>query len=193
MAYTTDAAFDAFYEQINLSGDHRQTANARKDRIVGLLKNDFEILDAFSTGSIPKFTALKNRADLDVMVVLHYGKHVKDKTPTQLLESVRKPLSQYRTNVRKNGQAVTLHYDTWPNVDIVPVGACHTTTVPPGAMCCERSSATRVVGSLASSCKNSTCASSAPGPVRMCSENWNGMRWYGEKPSNAGIAGAKVS
>jgi hypothetical protein len=121
MAYTTDAAFDAFYEQINPSGDHRETANARKDRVVGLLKNDFEILDAFSTGSIPKFTALKNRADLDVMVVLHYGKHVKDKTPTQLLDSVRKPLSKYRTNVRKNGQAVTLHYDTWPNVDIVPV------------------------------------------------------------------------
>ena len=29
-------------------------------------------------------------------------------------------LGQYRTNVRKNGQAVTLYYDTWPNVDIVP-------------------------------------------------------------------------
>ena len=80
MAYTVDAAFDAFYEQINLSGDHRDTANARKERIVSLLKGDFEILDAFSTGSIPKFTALKGRADLDVMIVLHYGKHIKDKT-----------------------------------------------------------------------------------------------------------------
>ena len=30
-------------------------------------------------------------------------------------------LREYKTNVRKNGQAVTLHYDSWPNVDIVPV------------------------------------------------------------------------
>ena len=121
MAHNVAGSFEAFYEQINLSGDHRDTANARKDRIISLLKNDFEILDAFSTGSIPKFTALKNRADLDVLVVLHFGKHVKDKSPTEVLESIRKPLSQYRTNVRKNGQAVTLGYDSWPNVDIVPV------------------------------------------------------------------------
>ena len=121
MANTVDAAFDAFYEQINLSGDHRDTANVRKERIVSLLKGDFDILDAFSTGSIPKFTALKGRADLDVMIVLHYGKHIKDKTPSQVLDGIRACLSEYRTNVRKNGQAVTLYYDTWPNVDIVPV------------------------------------------------------------------------
>jgi hypothetical protein len=30
-------------------------------------------------------------------------------------------LGEYRTNVRKNGQAVTLYYNTWPDVDIVPV------------------------------------------------------------------------
>ena len=36
------------------------------------------------------------------------------------LEAVRDALGNYRTNVRKNGQAVTLHYETWPNVDIVP-------------------------------------------------------------------------
>jgi hypothetical protein len=121
MAYTVDAAFDTFYEQINLSGDHRQTANARKDDVVASLKNTFDVLDAFATGSIPKFTALKGSADLDVMVVLHYSKHIKDKTPSQVLESVQKALSEYRTNVRKNGQAVTLYYKTWPNVDIVPV------------------------------------------------------------------------
>ena len=56
-----------------------------------------------------------------MIVVLHYGKHIKDKTPQQLLESVQNALSEYRTNVRNNGQAVTLYYKTWPNVDIVPV------------------------------------------------------------------------
>jgi hypothetical protein len=93
MAYTVDAFFNAFYDQINLSGDHRETANTRRNRIVELLKKDFEILEAFGTGSIPKFTALKDRADLDVMVALHYGKHIKDKQPSTVLQNVRDSLS----------------------------------------------------------------------------------------------------
>ena len=121
MAYTVDASFNSFYDQINLSGDHREIANKRRDRIVELLKKNFEILEAFGTGSIPKFTALKSHADLDVMVVLHYGKHIKDKLPSTVLQNVRDSLSEYRTGVRSNGQAVTLGYDSWPNVDIVPV------------------------------------------------------------------------
>jgi hypothetical protein len=121
MANIVEAAFNLFYERINLTGDHRDVANSRRDRVVSLLKKDFEIVDAFSTGSIPKFTALQTHADLDVMVVLNYGKHIKNKTPVEVLENIRSSLSEYRTNVRKNGQAVTLHYESWPNVDIVPV------------------------------------------------------------------------
>ena len=121
MAYTVEAAFNTLYEAINLSGDHRETANKRRDRIVDLLKNDFTILEAFGAGSIPKYTALRGYADLDVIVALHYGKHVKGKLPSVVLQNVRDALSAYRTGVRSNGQAVTLYYDTWPNVDIVPV------------------------------------------------------------------------
>jgi hypothetical protein len=78
------------------------------------------VLDAFSSGSIPRFTALRGLADLDVIAVLHYGVHIKGKRPSEVLQSLRDALSEYRTNVRKNGQAVTLYYKTWPNVDIVP-------------------------------------------------------------------------
>lgn len=121
MAYSVQSAFDQFFDAINLADDHRATANARKNRIVSLLSNHFEILEAFGSGSIPRYTALKNKADLDVMVALHYGKHIKDKRPIDVLQAVRDALGEYRTQVRKNGQAVTLYYDTWPNVDIVPV------------------------------------------------------------------------
>jgi tRNA nucleotidyltransferase (CCA-adding enzyme) len=121
MPYTVRASFDAFYENINLSGDHRETANTRRDDIVSKLGRTFSIIEAFSSGSIPKYTALKNHADLDVIVALHYGKHVEGKTPIQVLQSVRDALAEWRTGVRKNGQAVTLYYKTWPNVDIVPV------------------------------------------------------------------------
>ena len=121
MAYTVASSFDQFFEAINLAGDHRETANTRRDDVVKRLSNDFDILESFGAGSIPRYTALKAHADVDIVVVLNYPKHIKDKTPKELLQSVRDSLSQYRSNVRKNGQAVTLHYKTWPNVDIVPV------------------------------------------------------------------------
>lgn len=121
MPYTVPVSFSRFVENISLTGDHKDTANARKDRIVSLLGNTLTILDAFSSGSIPKGTALTTQADLDVIVVLHYSKHLKGKSCEQALQDVRDALGKYRTNVRKNGQAVTLHYESWPNVDIVPV------------------------------------------------------------------------
>jgi hypothetical protein len=120
MAYTVPASFQSFFDNINLNGDHHEIASARRDRIVSLLGREFEILDAFATGSISNYTAVKGHADLDVMVVLHWGKHVKDKRPSEVLAVVQEHLSEFRTG-RRNGQAVTLYYDTWPNVDIVPV------------------------------------------------------------------------
>lgn len=125
MAYTVAAAFEAFFDAINLSGDRREIANTRKDHLVSLLKKDFTIQESFASGSIPRFTALKAAADLDIIVALHYSSHVKDKAPIQVLQAVRNSLAEYKTDVRKNGQAVTLYYDSWPNVDIVP--ACQST------------------------------------------------------------------
>jgi hypothetical protein len=121
MPYTVAVSFDTFHDNINLGGDHRATANNRRDNVVAKLSKDFNIVDSFSTGSIPKMTALHGHADLDVMVVLNWTKHIKDRTPTQVLQSVRDSLAEWRNVVRRNGQAVTLNYETWPDVDIVPV------------------------------------------------------------------------
>lgn len=121
MAYHVPYAFNVFFDNINLRGDHRSTASARKERLVSLLGKEFEILEAFPTGSIPRYTAVRDHADLDVMVVLHWGKHIKDKKPSEVLKTVQKCLAEFRTGVRRNGQAVTLYYETWPNVDVVPV------------------------------------------------------------------------
>jgi hypothetical protein len=79
MPYTVAASFEKFRENIEISGDHRETANNRRDHIVSLLKNGFEVIEAFPSGSIPRYTAIKGYADLDVMVALHYSKHIKDK------------------------------------------------------------------------------------------------------------------
>ena len=121
MPYLVSTSFKEFFENINLSGDHRTTANSRRDDIVSTLKTRFNVLDSFSSGSIPRFTAIRGYADLDMIVVLHYGEHIHGKKPSQVLLNVRDHLSKYRTDLRRNGQAVTLYYKTWPNVDIVPV------------------------------------------------------------------------
>lgn len=126
MPYTVAVSFDKFIENISLTGDHKETAESRRKHLIGLLEHDFEILDSFPSGSIPKGTALKAHADLDIILVLHWGKHIKDKTPSQVLQSVRDSLGAYKTGVRKNGQAVTLSYTTWPNVDVVPVSRVDT-------------------------------------------------------------------
>jgi len=121
MAYTVTAAFQTFFNRINVSSDHRDTANTRRDRLVSLLQNEFDIRESFATGSLPRFTAIRGHTDLDITVALHYSKHIKGRKPSQVLQSVRNSLANYRTDLRRNGQAVTLHYETWPNVDIVPV------------------------------------------------------------------------
>lgn len=114
-------SFDKFIEKISVSGSLFETANSRSKSIVNLLNKDFSILEAFPLGSLVSGTALKGYADADVMLVLHYGKHIEGKSPTQVLQNVRDKLSEYNTRMaKKNGQAVTLYFKTWPNVDIVP-------------------------------------------------------------------------
>lgn len=121
MPYTVAASFAKFLENITVGGDQSSTATSRRDSIVELLRNSFEILEAFPTGSLVRRTAHRRFADVDVILALHYGKHVKGKSPTQLLQDVQDALSDYNARiVKKNGQAVTLHFKTWPDVDIVP-------------------------------------------------------------------------
>jgi len=120
LAYSVDAAFNQFYDAINLNGDHKAMANQRKDHLIRLLNNRFNVVDSFGTGSITKMTALHGHADIDVMVVLHYGKHIVGKLPSEVLKNVRDSIAT-KTDVRRNGQAVTMYYKTGLNVDIVPV------------------------------------------------------------------------
>jgi SMODS domain-containing protein len=121
MPYLLSIAFDQFLRRITISGDLRSIATTRRDRIAELLEGNMETLDIFPTGSLVRGTGLKGSSDVDVIALLHYTRHVKGKTPTQVLESVRDALSDYDARiVKRNGQAVTLYFKTWPNVDLVP-------------------------------------------------------------------------
>lgn len=120
MAYTVDWAFRTFHNSINLSGDHRSVANSRKDWIVKRLRANLTVLDAFTIGSIPRYTALSGHADLDVLVVLHWTNHLKDRLPSTVLQNVKTALGAGAGKPRRNGQAVTMNFTTWPAVDVVP-------------------------------------------------------------------------
>lgn len=122
MVWTTESAFDRYYEEINLPGDHRATANSRRDWVVGRLSsNGMDVLEAIAIGSIPRYTALKEHADVDVMAVLHFGKHIKDQSPAQVLQAVKDALGTGQAGVgRRNGQAVTVKFQSWPDIDVVP-------------------------------------------------------------------------
>lgn len=120
MPYTVATSIDRFLTNISLRGSHEATAEARRKHLVELLERKLEILDTISTGSIVHDTGLIGAADLDIIAVLHYGKHIKDRTPKAVLQSVRDCLGDASAIVKKNGQAVTLYYKSWPNVDVVP-------------------------------------------------------------------------
>lgn len=121
MPYLVSTSFERFVENLTIPSDLRKLAETRRASVAELLAKSFDVLEAFSTGSIPRQTGLKGVSDIDAMTVLHFSKHVDGKSPMQLLESVRDVLADYNAQiVRKNGQAVTLYFTTWPNVDIVP-------------------------------------------------------------------------
>ena len=120
MPYTVAASFEKFRENIELKIRNRSIAAQRRNHIVSIMKDNYTIIEAFPTGSIPRYTALQGYADLDVMVALH-PKHIRRKKPSHVLQLVRDCFADYKTIVRKNGQAVTLYYKSWPHVDIVPV------------------------------------------------------------------------
>jgi hypothetical protein len=120
MPYTVAYSFGRFYEAINLSGDHRATANARKDWIVGRLGQSMDVLEARAIGSIPRYTALAAHADLDILVALHYGRHIRGREPAAVLAAVKGALGTGAGAYRRNGQAVTVTFRSWPSVDVVP-------------------------------------------------------------------------
>jgi len=111
MAYTIPVAFDTFLSSIALSGDHRDTAERRREHLVSLLEAKFTVLDTIPTGSILHGTAVAGTADLDIITVLHYGKHIQNRSPKAVLESIRDALAGSSVNGHPNA-AIEEHMKT---------------------------------------------------------------------------------
>ncbi len=118
MTPAVESAFGTFIGRITASPDAVRLGQTRAERIVNLLKPRFAVQDTYHTGSLFRGTALPNVSDADVIVALETSY---DTTPRGMMEEVQKHLSPLHrgTQVRKDGQALTLHFETWPNVDLV--------------------------------------------------------------------------
>lgn len=125
MVRSAGLGFFGLDEQLALSGIHEEAAQDRCDHLIELLSDEFSIIEAFPTGSIPRGTAIRGHADLDIVVVLE-GWEWRGEKPSDVLQRVRDHLALYKdASIRKNGQAVTMYYDSWPQVDVVPAGNEH--------------------------------------------------------------------
>jgi hypothetical protein len=126
-AHTLWSAFDQFVDRISVARIGADVLRSRPRGVIDFLQNSgFTIVNHFPSGSLSRGTAIRRHSDLDLMVVLHRRRHVDGKSPSELLHDAHAALAGYRqatAQVRENGQAVTISYGSWPNVDLVPVYA----------------------------------------------------------------------
>ncbi|MEA1955858.1 MAG: nucleotidyltransferase [Campylobacterota bacterium] len=121
MAYTVQDSFNEFVQNISISCDLSNIAEDRTKLMVDLLDKKFEILEIFPVGSLLTYTAIKDHTEIDIMLVLHYSKYIKNKAPIDLLQKVKKTLSSYHTKItKKNTHAIKFNFQTPPNVNIIP-------------------------------------------------------------------------
>lgn len=120
MPFLVDTAFRQYHDAIKLSRDHHLIANKRRDWLASRLGASMTLLDTKSIGSVPRYTALAGHADLDFLAVLHWGDHIKDRSPATVLNNVKTALGENAKSIRRNGQAVTVTFESWPSIDVVP-------------------------------------------------------------------------
>ncbi|OGR14885.1 MAG: hypothetical protein A2277_19910 [Desulfobacterales bacterium RIFOXYA12_FULL_46_15] len=113
-------AFNKFYRNIKISKEYRKIAYQRKNEILPILKDKLNVVEFISTGSVPRNTALYKNADFDLIVVFDYGQKIKNIKPAEVLQSICEIFNDSDIKATTNGQTVTLHYETLPNIDITP-------------------------------------------------------------------------
>lgn len=121
MALTLEDALIEFIGRITPSPQAINDAITRADYAVGLLQRGFRTGEVYRGGSAFRGTALSGISDADVIVKVDIGSGG-EPSSSAVMEAVQQHLSPLHrgTQAREDGQAITLHYNTWPNVDVVP-------------------------------------------------------------------------
>jgi len=122
MALTVQESFEEFIKNISITCDYSNIIEKRTDSVIKLLKNKFDTIEIFPTGSLLTYTVLKDYVDIDIVLVLHYSKYIKQKAPLDLFKQIKKILAGYKTEItRKNLHSIKIKFKTAPNVNLIPV------------------------------------------------------------------------
>ncbi len=121
MALSVQESFEEFIKNISISCDYSNMIEERTNLVIKLLYKKFNALEIFAVGSLVSYTPIKDYVDIDLIIVLHYSKYIKKKTPLDLLEKIKKVLKSYKVEItRKNTHAVKLKFKELPHVNIIP-------------------------------------------------------------------------
>ena len=121
MSFIVQDSMEEFIKNISISCDYSNMIEERTNKVTKLLSKKFDVLEIFPVGSLVTYTAIKDYVDIDIVMALHYSKHIKRKDPLVLLEFIKKTLGNYKVEItRKNTHAVKLKFKTLPNVNIIP-------------------------------------------------------------------------
>ena len=121
MAFTVQDSFEEFIRNISISCDYSDMIEERTNLVIKLLNKKFEALEIFPVGSLVTYTAIKGHINIDIVLVLHYSKYIRKQEPLALLKMIKRTLANYKVQItRKNTHAVTLKFNSPPNVNIIP-------------------------------------------------------------------------
>lgn len=121
MALTLEEAIVEFIGRITPTPQAVEAATRRTDHVVSLLQQGFRTGEVYHTGSIHRGTALSGISDADVIVKVDIGTHTVPSSQ-EVMTAVQRHMSPLHqgTQAREDNQAVTFHYRTKPNIDLVP-------------------------------------------------------------------------
>lgn len=128
MAFTIQASFSKFKQNLEISDLQAGTVSTRQNSVREVVEEDLEVLDSFLSGSYMRNTLISplKEADIDIFFVLDpkYYHHYNGQNGGQsgLLDRVKNVLKRTYTNtpkISRNGQAVSITFTDFI-VDVVP-------------------------------------------------------------------------
>lgn len=123
MATTITDGFEEFRTNLEITDLQQETVSERQQNVRDALKDDFDMLDSFLTGSYMRSTMIAplTQADVDIFIVLD-PKYYEENGQSSLLAKVKSALRKTYTktpDISPNGQAVTITFTDF-KVDVVP-------------------------------------------------------------------------
>jgi len=132
MATTVASAFEEFASNLEITDRQTKLVSERRENVVKCLSAQLSVTNSLLIGSYARDTMIRylSEADVDVLVVLHYGNHQEWDNPegtVKALDKFRAILSDcYKTTaMRRDRNCITMKFSEF-RLDVVPAFAWET-------------------------------------------------------------------